>query len=126
MANPKLLIVDDEIDMAEFVGDVAEGMGFDVEIADCAKGLMALYEKNRVAGIVMDVVMPDMDGVELISWLGQKGCTAPVILISGYDYNELVESIGANRGVVVLGALQKPFTVSAIEGYLSQVLESCQ
>ena len=40
MANPKLLIVDDEIDMAEFVGDVAEGMGFDVEIADCAKVLL--------------------------------------------------------------------------------------
>lgn len=126
MVEPKLLIVDDEIDMAEFVGDVAEGMGFDVEITDCAKGLMALYENNRVAGIVMDVVMPDMDGVELIGWLGQKGCTAPVILISGYDYNELVESIGTNRGVVILGALQKPFTVSDIEGYLSQVLESCQ
>lgn len=126
MINPQLLIVDDEVDMAEFVGDVAEDMGFDIRITDCAKGLMELYMETRPAGIVMDVVMPDMDGIELIGWLGQQGCTAPIILISGYDYNDLAESIGTNRGMVVLGALQKPFAVSDIEKYLSQVLETCQ
>lgn len=128
MASPTLFIVDDEEEMATFVSDVASDLGFETKVAHSAKEMMKLVEKETPAAIVMDVVMPDMDGVELIQWLGKTGCAAPVIVMSGYHpgYVNLVGSMGNFHGVTVIGSLNKPFSASELEMPLKQVLDALQ
>ncbi len=122
-ATPTLLVVDDDAGMAKYIGEVAEVLGFAPRLAGSAKELMAMLDDCRPAGIVMDIVMPDIDGVELIQWLAKRKCTAPIVVISGYDkkYAEAVETIGTDMGAVVIGTLSKPFDIAELEACLGKI-----
>jgi len=128
MNKPKLLIVDDEPDMAEFVGEVAEDMGFESIIALNAADCLELAKTSHPAAIVMDVVMPNMDGVELVRKLGESATGLPIIVMSGYEqlYTDMVNTLADNAGLIILGKLSKPFTATDLEPLLSQVLESME
>lgn len=60
-------------------------------------------------GVVLDVRMPENDGVELLRWLRADGRRIPVVLISGCT--DGLEPLASSLGAVVLG---KPFTRSAL------------
>lgn len=128
MSNPCLLIVDDEPDMTAFVSDVAEEMGFTCVTTASAKECLQLYQSSKPAGIVLDVVMPDMDGIELIQALVKLNCTAPIIAMSGYQkiYLDILETLANEQNIVVLGTLSKPFLASDLEKLLAQILDSLE
>jgi DNA-binding response OmpR family regulator len=109
--------------MAKYIGEVAEVIGFSPRLAGSAKELMAMLDECRPAGIVMDIVMPDIDGVELIQWLAKHNCTAPIVVVSGYDkqYAEAVKTIGTDLGAVVVGTLGKPFDIAELEACLEKI-----
>jgi DNA-binding response OmpR family regulator len=128
-ASPlEIFIVDDDPDIARFVSEVATPLGFSPRIAGGAKALMALMEKHSPAAIIMDIVMPDMDGVELIQWLGSHHLAVPIVIMTGYDsnYADAAEAIGRGNGAIVLGKLTKPFDISELEAYLFQIQEANQ
>ena len=85
MAEKRLLIVDDEPDFAEFVGIVGEQLGYEtLKISDPRK-FQDSYNEFTPDVIVLDMVMPEIDGVELIKWLTSQNATAKVVIISGYN-----------------------------------------
>ncbi len=124
MSKPCLLIVDDEPDMIEFVSDVAEEMGFSCVSAGSAMECLSLFHSVRPAAIILDVIMPDMDGIELIRELAKLDCTAPIIAMSGYQkiYLDLLESLASQQNTFILGKLSKPFQVAQLQGLLDQVM----
>lgn len=124
MTKPQLIIVDDEPDMAEFVSDLADDLGFDVKIATSAKELQSIYNSTTPVGIVMDIVMPEMDGNDLLQWLIQKKRNTPIIIISGYDrqYLETAEMLGQARGATIIGTLAKPIRADDMESLLRKFL----
>jgi CheY-like chemotaxis protein len=126
MSKPVLIIVDDEPDMVEIVQYIAEMIGFDVRTASGAEAFQKIWKKTRPSAIVMDVVMPAMDGHELLQWLVEQGCTAPVLLMSGYNgkYLSSAERLGKVRGASIVGTLSKPFSVGDIEAKLKQILDT--
>jgi len=128
MNKPKLLIVDDEPDMAEFVGEVAEDLGFESIIAFNAADCLELAKTENPVAIVMDVVMPNMDGVELVKELGELVTGLPIIVMSGYEqlYTDMVNTLADNAGLIILGKLQKPFTAGQLEPLLLLVLETME
>lgn len=128
MTKPKLLIVDDEPDMAEYVRDVADGMGFECIIATNAMDALELYDNHKPVGIVMDVVMPDMDGIELVQALAAQGCTVPIIVMSGFKrlYIDMIKALAAKQKTIILGGLSKPFLAAELEALLKQILETLE
>lgn len=128
MNKPKLLIVDDEPDMAEFVGEVAEDLDFESIIAFNAADCLELAKTENPVAIVMDVVMPNMDGVELVKELGELVTGLPIIVMSGYEqlYTDMVNTLADNAGLIILGKLQKPFTAGQLEPLLLLVLETIE
>jgi DNA-binding response OmpR family regulator len=116
MSKPLLIVVDDEQDMAEFIGYVGEKVGFRVQIATSGKEFQRLYGDGPTDAIVMDIVMPDMDGNELIQWLAKKDCSASIILISGYGgtYISLTEALGKFQKLNILEPLAKPVSFSVL------------
>ncbi len=84
MSQPRLVVIDDEPGMAGFIGDVATQAGFDVEQFSSAKSFGTQYKKD-VDVIVLDLIMPGVDGVEMIRFLADIGCDASLILVSGFD-----------------------------------------
>lgn len=123
MAKCVLIVVDDEPDMADYVKDVAEMVGFEALTASSGKEFQSLCAKAPPDAVVMDIVMPDMDGIELLKWISGNGYTCPIILISGYGgaYIDTAATLGKAQNVQVVGTLSKPIPLAEMEALLTQV-----
>lgn len=126
MSKPLLIVVDDEPNMVKLVQYVAENIGFEVCTASSAREFQEIWDKTEPSAIVMDIIMPGMDGHELLQWLVEQGCTAPILLMSGYDgkYLRSAETLGKMRGASIVDTLSKPFRVDDVETKLKQILET--
>lgn len=103
MAAKRLLVIDDEPGFCNFVREVAEGVGYDVIVASGADEFRHAYGEKNPAIVVVDMVMPDVDGIELINWLGEQGCTAQVLVMTGYNpqYADAAVVLGNVQGLNV-------------------------
>jgi len=113
MDKPRLIAVDDELEMAALIAELGEMVGYESEIAGSGKALLDSEAKQCHNVIVIDLFMPDTDGFELITTLADQGCTAAIILVSGYD-NILLKGAGKiadANGLNLLGTLTKPFLI---------------
>ena len=124
MSKPLLVVVDDEPDIAAFVGDVGEFIGFDVVTTYSSRQFQQACLSTPPSAIVMDIVMPDIDGIELIGWLSEQKISAPIIIMSGYDgYIGMTELLGEKQGLTIVGTLTKPFRIDDIEPLLLKIID---
>jgi two-component system, cell cycle sensor histidine kinase and response regulator CckA len=111
-----VLVVDDEVAVRRFAVRVLQREGY--QVAEASDGVEAL-ETVRARGaafavVVSDIVMPRVNGVELLQALSESHPELPVILMSGYATAALAE-----RGIVApCGIIPKPF---AAERLLAEV-----
>lgn len=121
MSGSRLLIIDDEPDIARFVGQVAEGLGYEVSVTTEAETFKAQVEAFAPDVVIMDIVMPDVDGIELVKFLADKGCDARVLVISGYAerYLNNTKTLGEAFGLKSVTAMAKPIELPKLEAFLS-------
>lgn len=120
MSAPRLLVVDDEADICELVADVAETRGFETRmVSDPAQVEEALHSFKPNA-IVLDLMMPGTDGVELLRNLGDALGDCAVVLMSGHDARVLnsARRLGTAHGINVVGIQEKPIDVQALRATL--------
>jgi len=118
----RLLIVDDEPAIAEVIESVALARGYEVTTtADAAAFLAAAALGPDV--IVLDLSLPDTDGVELLRHLAESGCRARILIVSGFDERVLETSgrLGAALGLDVAGTLNKPIRIADLRSALAKV-----
>ena len=110
MAAPKLVVLDDEIDLAGFVCDVAETVGFFAQSFNRANDFKNGF-KGDADVIVLDLLLPDIDGIEIIRFLAETKCKSRLILVSGFDEGVLhsAEKLVLEQGLPFIGSLNKPF-----------------
>lgn len=120
MSPKRLLVVDDEEHFAAFVRDAAEDLGFAVEVCGDGRTAQKLFEKHRPDVIVLDVVMPESDGIEFLRWLAERGARARVIMVSGYDarFADMAARIGESHGLADLAVLTKPVRLPELRAAL--------
>lgn len=119
MTRVKLLVVDDEIDFAEYVAEVAKDMDFEVTLTDNPAEFALLYSIN-INIIILDLFMPGTDGIELLRFLYENNSSASILFMSGKDKTVLhaAQKIAHEQGMTVLGILQKPFRAEDLEKLL--------
>jgi len=117
----RLLLVDDDPQIGLVVGRVAETCGFEVCLADRADAFKATYETFHPDLITLDLDMPDCDGVELLRFLADQCCTAPILIISGFDDRVLgaAKRLGEARGLNMAGIVSKPMRVTELRDVLN-------
>ncbi len=115
----QVLVVDDEPDIGELIAAAAENVGMSctttTRAADFRKALGA-----ETAIVMIDLMMPDVDGIELLRQLAAEGCSAALVLISGFDRKVLraAEELASSLGLNAIGRLQKPFRIAEVEALL--------
>ena len=77
----KILIVEDEFSISNFMKTVLEGDDYTVEVATCAAQARAALEKMEFSAMLLDLGLPDADGLELLRELRQR-YGLPVIVVS--------------------------------------------
>lgn len=104
-----ILIVDDEIHIVSMLTQILTKIGYKVLSAtNSSKAIQFCKEYNGAIDTVLsDVIMPDMNGVELLSALRELRPQMKAVFMSGYTNSMAVESVGLEKNTVFL---QKPFT----------------
>ena len=119
MLSRRILLVEDDRDLATFMHEVLTAEGFDVTVAvDGRAGLEAL-EQRLYALVVLDLMMPGMDGVEFRLRQRQHSpqWNTPALIVSAhYNIEKLAQSVGAERW------LAKPFTGDDLVAAVHEVL----
>ena len=83
MEAPKILVVDDESRMRKLVKDFLEKKNFHVlEAGDGEEAMDIFYEEKDIALLILDVMMPKMDGMEVLRRLRQQGNSIPVLMLT--------------------------------------------
>ena len=84
MTNEKVLLVDDEEDFLDVLGERMRARGMDVSTASSAVEAIQLAEREAYDAIVLDLQMPDMDGLEALKALKEKNPDLQIILLTGH------------------------------------------
>ncbi|MBY0489371.1 MAG: response regulator [Gemmatimonadaceae bacterium] len=116
-----LLVIDDEMLIRQLVSRIAQRMGLDVlEADDGETGLRLFFEHARdVSAIMLDLTMPGMNGAEVLAHVRRTHPHVPVIVMSGYDADDALATIGEDSA---LSFLQKPFSPELLRGRITEAL----
>lgn len=116
-----LLVVDDEPLVRQLVVRVAQRMGLSVFEAGDGMRALQLFQQHaaEISAVLLDLTMPDMNGAEVLAHIRQTHPQLPVVVVSGYDADDALASIGNDDAVTFL---QKPFTPDALRGRIEDAV----
>ena len=122
MSGPHILVVDDEPDIRTLLRDILEDEGYEVALAGNVAEAKAARRSRRPDLILLDIWMPDGDGISLLKeWGEDGGLPCPVVMISGHGNVET--AVDATR----LGAydfIEKPLSIDKLTITISNALAS--
>jgi DNA-binding response OmpR family regulator len=123
MPQPRLLLIDDEPALADFLASAAQESGFDPLITARDDEFREAFLANRPEMVALDLGMPGMDGVELLRFLAEQDYRAPVLIVSGFDRRVLESAfrLGEALGLNMVGPIEKPVRFEVLEQTLSQL-----
>jgi EAL domain-containing protein (putative c-di-GMP-specific phosphodiesterase class I) len=124
----RLLVVDDEPAICSLIRRVAEPLGFVVHsLTESARFLETLME-FQPSLLILDLKMPDCDGVQLLQQLKDGQSEAQIIVISGMDQRVLntAEKLGRSQGLRMAGVLHKPLKRGELELKLNDALSAAK
>ena len=123
MAQPRLLLIDDEPALADFLANAARESGFDPVITSQDRQFRDQFLAERPNMVALDLGMPGMDGVELLRFLADQDYRAPVLIVSGFDRRVLESAfrLGEALGLNMTGPIEKPVRLEALETLLNEL-----
>lgn len=120
----RLLVLDDEESVGQTMGLVAEHIGFEVRCVQTPEAFFDLICDFNPTHVAIDLILPGMDGVEVLRRLASTEFKAAIILISGMGQKvlESAQATAAERGLNVLGVVPKPFRPAELRRLLRVTL----
>jgi len=109
--QPVLIVLDDDIEIAEVIGNVGEQAGFGVKVTTNYSAFCDAVRSYDPNVIVLDLQMPEIDGIQVLRGLAEQEIQAGIVLVTGVDARtiEAAEQYGTSKGLRVLATFQKPF-----------------
>ncbi len=121
---PHILIVDDDSDLREVLERFLSIKGHQVYSVGNGRGAIDVLDRQSIDLVITDILMPDMDGYELISALRQRPDSPRIIAMSGgsgrLDRDYLLRMA---RTMKVDRLLEKPLKLATVDAAISEVLE---
>ncbi len=122
---PSILVVDDEDQIRQLIRETLEQAGFHVTEARDGKEAIQQYRLAPADVVVMDILMPDQDGLETTATLRREFPKVKVIAITGgsdmigiLNFLDVAKMLGAHR------ALQKPFEMKTLIETIQEELQA--
>jgi excisionase family DNA binding protein len=119
--SAKILVVDDDGSIRALFAEILGGVGYQAAMARDAREATELFSRSDFNLVFLDLLLPDMDGAELLKKLRAIKPDIPVIIITGYPDSGIM-----SRALVEgpFGIMRKPFTEADIVTALSNFLHN--
>ena len=122
-AKAKVLVVDDAIFMRRMLTDILKAGGHEV-VAEAATGKESVeqYKKTRPDIVTMDIIMPEMGGIEAVKEIIKNDKGAKILMVSAMGQQQLVvEAIQAGAKDFIV----KPFEASRVMAAVDRLAKEC-
>jgi EAL domain-containing protein (putative c-di-GMP-specific phosphodiesterase class I)/FixJ family two-component response regulator len=128
MANRRILILDDDAAVGQTIQWIAESLGFEAEFVTRPEEFFERLEQNSPDIITIDLVMPELDGVEIIRLLTERKCRAKIVISSGRGSRvlEAAQRSASEHGLSIAGVISKPISKEALRLLVGEGSESNQ
>ncbi len=117
-----VLLVDDEVSIRKVTRRMLHRLGFDaIEAADGAEAVAVFRERSHeISVVLLDMMMPVMDGAEAFPVLRGIDASVPVVMVSGYDESDVTGQLA----VGLAGFIQKPYTKAALRDTMYRLTDA--
>lgn len=112
MTDLRLLVLDDDPMIGQTIESIAKSAGFESRVTTRPEEFFETLESWSPSHIALDLVMPDMDGVEVLVELARRGSRARIVITSGVGSRVLDAAArsAAEHGLPIAGVVPKPFS----------------
>ncbi len=118
--RPIIYVVDDDVEILKSTKALLDIENWDVQCLELASDFLNVYEANRAGCLVLDLQMPEMNGLELQRTLSDWGKDIPIVFITGAG------SVANSVSALKAGAadfIEKPFTRATLVGTIRRALK---
>ncbi len=117
-AKRRVVIIDDEPAFAETLTKMVSDLGFEVTVATDARSSYTFELKNSDV-VFVDVLMPNVSGLQVLQKLAQQKAKCSVVLMSGHlERLDEAEKLARKLDLNLIGALEKPFRLEDVKDVL--------
>jgi two-component system, OmpR family, response regulator len=122
MPQPRLLLIDDEPALAEYLANAARTSGFEPIVTQRDDEFREVFLAEKPEMVALDLGMP-VDGVELTRFLADHDYRGPVLIVSGFDRRVLETAfrLGESLGLKMAGPVEKPVRLDVLEELLGKL-----
>src|SRR5688572_8481122 len=121
-ASSDILIVDDEVGIRELLSEILQDEGYRVALAENAGQARAYRQRVQPALVLLDIWMPDTDGVTLLREWGASGqLTMPVVMMSGHG---TIETAVEATKIGAFDFLEKPIGLAKLLATIARALKN--
>jgi EAL domain-containing protein (putative c-di-GMP-specific phosphodiesterase class I)/ActR/RegA family two-component response regulator len=119
----RLMVMDDDVDVGAFFGQVGEDLGFEVKVISDPAFFGETVLAFSPTVLLLDLQMPSRDGIELLRELASLARNPKVLIASGLDSRVLTSAaeLGTSMGVDIAGSFCKPIPLDELEVLLTRL-----
>ncbi|NOX10095.1 MAG: EAL domain-containing response regulator [Gammaproteobacteria bacterium] len=123
---PRLDVVDDDPGMVALLKEIGESIDFEVHTYLDGTDFKQRFDHDKIGILLLDLIMPECDGIEVLRFLAQQSFNNPIILISGYDTSVLnaAQKLAGEQELEIIDSFSKPLPITEIRTCLKQLRES--
>ena len=118
-----LLIIDDEVEIGQLIARVARDAGFTATVLTDPVEFKRLFDEVRPSVVTIDILMPEIDGIELVTWIAGRKTDVRIVVVTGSDplYGQIVSLIASSQGAEEVHFLRKPFALEVLGELLASL-----
>jgi DNA-binding response OmpR family regulator len=118
ISAPKVLVVDDHVDLAENIAEILAASGYEAVVAASAEEGLDRVAAGDITALITDYRLPGRSGAELIAELRRRGQRVPALVISAFSDDDTVAHA---RAAGAADVLPKPVDLGKLLGLMSQL-----
>jgi len=114
----RILVVDDELPIGDIVATALSRVGYQVIYAESGPRAMDIFQREPIDLVILDIMMPQMDGFTVCEWLRNRSSVPIVMLTAKGSINDIVRGFRSGADDYIT----KPFTVKELEVRIQAIL----